>query len=108
MGNDIEKLGVIGEPIVKCFNLQIPPDTPIYIGCSRRPSLRLGDVGMSPHQNMHVTTRQVELIGLPLLYMPLFCRESPYVVFLCLSRSLFLFDVTAAYTANLRRFFSGA
>lgn len=36
MGNDIEKLGVIGEPIVKCFNLQIPPDTPIYIGLSNR------------------------------------------------------------------------
>ena len=27
---------------------------------SRRPSLRLGDVGVSPHQNTHVTKRQVE------------------------------------------------
>lgn len=36
MGNDIEKLGVIGEIIVNSFNLSISPDTPIYIGLSNR------------------------------------------------------------------------
>ena len=36
MGNDIEKLGVVGEIIVNSFNLQISPDTPIYIGLSNR------------------------------------------------------------------------
>lgn len=36
MGNDIEKLGVVGEIIVNCFNLSISPDTPIYIGLSNR------------------------------------------------------------------------
>ena len=36
MGNDIEKIGVVGEAIVKNFNLQISPDTPIYIGLSNR------------------------------------------------------------------------
>lgn len=36
MGNDIEKLGVVGEIIVNSFNLPISPDTPIYIGLSNR------------------------------------------------------------------------
>lgn len=36
MGNDLEKLGVVGETIVNCFNLSISPDTPIYIGLSNR------------------------------------------------------------------------
>lgn len=36
MANDVEKLGVVGEIIVNSFNLQISPDTPIYIGLSNR------------------------------------------------------------------------
>lgn len=36
MGNDIEKLGVVGESIVNSFNLPISPDTPIYIGLGNR------------------------------------------------------------------------
>ncbi len=36
MGNDIEKIGVIGELIVDMFNLTISTDTPIFIGLNNR------------------------------------------------------------------------
>ena len=36
MGNDIEKIGVIGTEIVKLFDLPISPDTPILIGLNNK------------------------------------------------------------------------
>lgn len=36
MGSDNKKIGVVGEQIVKSFNLPISPDTPIYIGLNNR------------------------------------------------------------------------
>ncbi len=36
MGTDIEKIGIIGETIVNKFNLDISPNTPIYIGLNNR------------------------------------------------------------------------
>lgn len=36
MGNDIEKLGVIGESIINLFDLNINPQTSVYIGLNNR------------------------------------------------------------------------
>ena len=71
MSTDIEQIGVIGSDIVLKFNLDISPDTPIYIGLNNRIHMenshreiylkysnRMSDiisspdyVGINPHDN---------------------------------------------------------
>lgn len=56
---------------------------------------------MSPHQNMHVTTRQVEYSACLLFYMPLLCLKLPCAAFLWFRRYFFFISHYSGNAANL-------